>query len=99
MNFATQQEMNDEQVYLFLVEKKLLNKEIYCELPKEKMNLVACKRNSDGIAWRCYKNMCLKRDFYISVRKGSELEGIKIPLKKILNFCNFWSNKLYNQKR
>ncbi|KAF7690721.1 hypothetical protein CDIK_2698 [Cucumispora dikerogammari] len=46
-------------------------------------------KNGDGLRWRCLAKKCAKK--YISVRKGSIFEGVRLPLKKIILVLYMWS--------
>ncbi|KAF7685642.1 hypothetical protein CDIK_3609, partial [Cucumispora dikerogammari] len=60
----------------------------FCNVCRKMMVLRELK-TGDGLRWRCLAKKCAKKE--ISVRKGSILEGVHLPLKKIFLILYMWS--------
>jgi hypothetical protein len=76
----------------------LLKTAIYCEDCNGLFKEVAYKRHKDGVAFRCYKSSCNKKNIYISIKKNSFFESFDLDLVSIFQVSYFWfSNQAINQ--
>lgn len=74
----------------FLRARGALRNVVYCSLCNHALHQVRYKRNIDGYAFKCNRSSCSKFKVYVSIRKHSFFENLKIELKQILKLVYCW---------
>ncbi|KAG0439018.1 hypothetical protein DMUE_2725 [Dictyocoela muelleri] len=81
----------------FLRQKGILRVIAYCSGCNDILKEGSYKRNSDKVAWRCYKKSCSEFKKYESIRKYSFFEDMNISLSDCLSiFYYFATGKSQN---
>ncbi|KCZ75824.1 hypothetical protein H311_03189 [Anncaliia algerae PRA109] len=76
--------MNNREVIDFLFNEGCIRKEMLCSFCTNALKLVTFTRSPDNYAWRCLNKICIYYKKYISIRKFSFFDNIKIKLKDIM---------------
>ena len=92
-------EFDLEQIINFFFDSKLLKKNHRCIYCNQIMNLTKNKKLTDGVQWRCKKNLNIKHDYKLNIRNGSLFYEINTDLRIIyfIIFYNFVNNISINQ--
>lgn len=86
--------MQDDELVFWFMEKHLIKRTMNCSGCKKNKKLCRTKRNFDKYSWRCFKNQCPVKNEYVSIRKNSFLQDLKISLKEFGKLLIFWSNQM-----
>ena len=81
----------------WMKEKKLLPREVKCELCEETLNWTKNKSSRDMYAWRCMSKNCSKYKHTISIRKGTIFSQSKITLQQWIHVIFCWTSEM-NEK-
>ncbi|KAG0435850.1 hypothetical protein DMUE_4503 [Dictyocoela muelleri] len=73
-----------------LREKGLLNTYMYCSDCNNLLKKVKCKKNINGITFRCYKSICTNRGKYVSIRKNLFFFDLNKSLEDIYRCIFLW---------
>lgn len=70
----------------------ILKKFLHCDECNSRLRDVEYKRHCDGLAFRCYKSTCSKKQLYVSIRKHSFFDSFNADLMTIFTICYKWFN-------
>ncbi|KAG0438801.1 hypothetical protein DMUE_2869 [Dictyocoela muelleri] len=100
LNFITRLRDSTQETISFLCEKGILRTSVYCDSYSYPLKTVAYKISVDGKAFICYRKSCVDFLKYLSLRKNSFFEGIKVPLGDCLLSCTtfFLKNIMGNSR-
>lgn len=79
-----------KQVVEFFIARGVLKRLKTCTACTNLMGIVPFKSSMDGCAYRCMRTECSRYKGYISIRKGSFFDGIKIKLQQCLHLLYFF---------
>lgn len=86
--------MNDKEMFLWLVNKRLLRDTMKCLDCNQSQTLKECKDGWLGLEWRCMSLSCSRYQFSSSVRVDSVFESISIKASRFLKVLCYWSQGL-----